>query len=191
MGKIGYVNLALALSLAAGILCLYSDPRPWAVDSEKSFIGQLHNSLYYLNQAKFQWAEEHQNSEQELPTLQELTPYLGNHTNLFARMLALGVTYTITSTGEPQSDIATLTRDIRFRSGYCLLYSAGITYDLRSHWAQPPHRTPAKSFRRLWIENNLDHLFVATLVILAVANLIVFVIKRHRPSQQPPRFQET
>lgn len=191
MGKIGYVNLALALSLLAGILYLSSDPGPSAVDSEKSFIGRLHNSLCYLNEAKFHWAEKHQKSEQDLPTMQELIPYLSNHTNLFARMLALGVTYTITSTEEPQSDVATLTRDIRFRSGYCLLYSAGTTYGLHSAWSHPPHRTPTKSFRRLWFENNLDHLFIAALVILAVANLIVFVIKRHRPSQQPPRLQET
>ena len=183
MRKVVYLNLAVAIALGAGILLLSSRPGPWALDSEKTFIAGLHNSLYYLELAKLQWAEEKNKSELDIPTLEDLTPYLGNNRDRLQRFMALGITYKITSTEERQSDVAMLTRDLRFRRGYYLLYTAGTKYCIHTGWAHPP-RSVTSTFRTLYIKNNLDHLLEAAFAMLVVGNLLVLLTKKKRNSKQ-------
>jgi|GEM_PF-3927739 len=169
------LNLVVAIVLLAGILILPSrpDPGPRALDSEKVFIAGLHNSLYYLDEAKRQWATEKNKSELDIPTLDDLTPYLGNNRNRIVKFMALGINYKITSTAEPQSDVATLTRDLHFCAGYPL-YCAGTKLCLHTGWVHP--RT---SFRTIFNRNNLDQLLETAFAMLVVGNLVVFLIKRN------------
>lgn len=80
----------------------------------------LQTSLYRLDHAKRWWATEKNKSELDVPTLDELRPYLGNKWEDIQSLKALGIHYRITTTAEPRSDPAILTRDIRFRRGLCL-----------------------------------------------------------------------
>jgi hypothetical protein len=107
--------------------------------------------------------------------MEELAPYLGEWTNRIARLMTLGITYRITSLEEPQSDVATLTRDLRFRSGYCRLYSAGTRYCLHTGWAHPNSGVTSSS-RAFFIDN--QGLLAAALGVLGLGNLLVFVVKR-------------
>src|SRR5262245_38503846 len=106
--------VAFAFLLVAVILLLPPGAGPGALDSEKVFMAGLQNSLYHLDQAKGQWAEQKHKSERDIPTMADLTPYLGDWTNGIKRFTTLGITYKITqiSEMEPQSDVATLTRDL-------------------------------------------------------------------------------
>jgi len=176
MRKACYVKLmvAIALLLLAVILFLSSRLGPGALDSEKHFIAGLHNSLYYLDLAKRQWAEKYHKSEQEVPTMKDLTPYLGNWTNGIEGLVALGINYRITSMAEPQSDVATLTRDLRFRSG-TPLYRAGTSYCLQTRLVYP-EPTITSSFRAFYINNQA--LLAAALFMLAAGNLLLFVIEK-------------
>jgi hypothetical protein len=65
--KLAFVNLVILLIVVGGILLVESGPEPW-LDSEKVFMGRLYNSLYYLDQAKYQWATEINKSEEAVPT---------------------------------------------------------------------------------------------------------------------------
>jgi len=187
MGKIGYLSLAVALTLLAGIDRLSSGPGPWALDREKGFIGGLHNSLSLLDQAKQQWAADKNKSELDVPTLDDLKPYLGDKRDGIQRFITLGIKFKITSTVETQSDVATLTRDLRFRRGYCLFYPAGTRYCMQTGWVYPPAGATAKSFGILWVENNLDRLCEAALVFLVVGNVLVFLVKKHRKLKHESR----
>ena len=185
MHRAAQINLAVALILLTGLLLVTLRPGPWALEREKGFMVSLANSLYHLDEAKQQWAIEKNKSELEVPTFDELRPYLGNQWwETIQRLKALGIQYKITSTAEPQSDLATLTRDLRFRRGYCLFYRAGTTYGLLAGWAYPPASATSRPVGVLWVENNLDHLLEAALVILVVGNLLVFVVKRNEHSKQ-------
>jgi hypothetical protein len=136
----------------------------------------LHNSLYYLNQAKQKWAEEKNTSEQETPALSDLMPYLEKKWKItIERFTTLGVSYDITSMAERQSDVATFTRDLRFRRGFCRYYPAGTSYCLRSGWFHPRFNATS-SFWNFYIHNH--HLLAAACGVLALANLMVFVIRK-------------
>jgi len=141
------------------------------------FWGGLHNSLYNLDLAKMKWLEEKHKTEGDLPTMEDLAPYLGEWTNHIARFVALGVTYKITpiSEMEPQSDIATLTRDLRFQRGFCRYYRAGTSFSLHGGHVFPPYDT--KSWFVAFYQNNRGLLVIA-LFALAIGNLLVFVIKK-------------
>jgi hypothetical protein len=141
----------------------------------------LHNSLYYLDRAKEQWANEKHKSEVDTPSLPDLMPYLGHWKDTIARFTALGITYRITSMAETQSDVATLTRDLRFRSGICHFYPAGTSYGLLAGWTHPRSSTTS-SFRALLINN--QYLLAAALCVLAMGNLLVFVVKKYRNAKQ-------
>jgi hypothetical protein len=112
-----------------------------------------------------------------------LTPYLGDWSNRIQRLTALGIDYKLTpfSESEPQSDIATLTRDLRFRAGICLFYRAGTQCCLHTGWAYS--ESGNASWLRPFYIIRPDLLAVA-LFMLGVANLLVFVIKRIWKSQQ-------
>jgi hypothetical protein len=170
-----YLKLGLALLLLAAITFLSPAFVTGILGSEKVFIAGLHNSLYYLDRAKSQWLEEKNKLEPDVPTMEELAPYLGEWTNHIARFITLGITYRITSMEEPQSDVATLTRDLRFRSGYCRLYRAGTRYCLHTGWAHPVSGITSSS-RAFYINN--QELLAAALGVLGVGNLLVFVFKR-------------
>jgi hypothetical protein len=170
-----YLKLGLALLLLAVIAFLSPAFVPGTLNSEKVFMARLHNSLYYLDQAKWEWLEKMNKSEQDIPTMEELTPYLGEWTNRIARLITLGITYRITSFEERQSDVATLTRDLRFRSGYCRLYRAGTRYCLHTGWAHP--KSGVTSSPRSFYTNN-QGLLAAALGVLGMGSLLVFVVKR-------------
>ncbi|MBI5387165.1 MAG: hypothetical protein HZA90_21055 [Verrucomicrobia bacterium] len=187
MRKAGYVSLALALSLLllAGILFLVAQG-PGALDSEKVFMAELHNSLYNIDLAKFKWVEEKHKSEQAVPTMEDLAPYLGDWTNRIQRLITLGINYRITpiSEMEPQSDIATLTRDLRFRAGICVFYRAGTQYSLHNGWAHS--ESGNASWLRPFYIVRPDFLAIV-LFVLAMVSLLVFIIKRIRNSIQVTR----
>src|SRR5262249_24430715 len=92
-----YLNLAVAFVLLGGILYMSSGPGPWAVDREKWFIGALPNSLSKLDQAKRKWAEDKNKSEEAVPTLEELMPYLEDKGERIRWFMALGINYKVTS----------------------------------------------------------------------------------------------
>lgn len=171
--------LAFLLIFLAVILCLSSGFGPKTLDSEKVFDAGLHNSLYYLDQAKHQWAEEKNKSELDTPTLADIMPYMGDWKDAFPKFKALGIEYTITSMAENQSDIATLTRELRFSNGICRFYPAGTSLCL--------HGLPTWDFPRLSGVSRLrsryfQDLFLleAAVCFLAVVNLLVLAINRIR-----------
>ena len=184
MRRTVHISLAVALGLLAGLLFVTLRPGPWALEREKGFDVSLVNSLYYLDQAKQQWATEKKKSELDVPTFDDLKPYLGNQWESIQRLKAWGVRYAIASTEEPQSDLATLTRNLRFRRGYCLFYPAGTSYGLLAGWSFPPASATSKPFGLLWVENNLDHLLGAALVVLLVGNLLAFLVSKNHYSKQ-------
>jgi hypothetical protein len=108
MRKLLYLDAVAILFLLAGGLYVSG---PIVVDREAEFYDGLDNSLYYLDQAKSDWAEKEHKAENDVPTMTELLPYMGKHRGLIDKFTALGVRYTITPFGEEhnQSDTATLT----------------------------------------------------------------------------------
>jgi hypothetical protein len=182
--KPGYATLtvALVLLLLAVILFLLPGVGPVALDSEKVFMAGLYNSLGQLDRAKSQWAEEKHKSEGDVPTMADLTPYLSDWTNRIERFKTLGVIYKITSISEmePQSDIATLTRDLRFRRGVCRFYPAGTRYSMHSGWFHPD--SSQSSFRAFAINNR--ELLAVPLFMFGIGTLLVFVARKIRSSGQ-------
>jgi len=73
--KLAFANLAMLIIILGGILLVESGPEPW-LDSEKVFMAQLHNSLWNLDRAKYQWATEKSKREDAIPTFDDLAPYL-------------------------------------------------------------------------------------------------------------------
>jgi hypothetical protein len=181
MRKLFYADVVVVLCLVVGYVYL-SGPYFSGVsvlDSEKTFDAGLHNSLYYLDLAKQKWADEKQKSEKDVPTIDELIPYLRENKVGIDKFMALGVRYTITPTGEEhQTDIATLTRDLRFHRGICRYYPAGTKLCLHAGWSSPPGSI---CFRLL--ENNLDIFLLLCLFALAVGNVLLFVMRK-RPHPQ-------
>lgn len=173
----GYLAVALALLLLAVFVFLPSGAGPGALPREMDFWGGLHNSLYNLDLAKMKWIEEKHKTEGDLPTMEDLASYLGEWTNHIAQFIAWGVTYKITpiSEMESQSDVATLTRDVRFQIGFCRYYRAGTSYSLHGGYVFPPYDT--KSWFVAFYQNNRG-LLVIVLFALAIGNLLVFVIKK-------------
>ena len=185
MRRAGRANLTvgLALLLLAVILFLSSGLGPKTLDSEKVFIFRVYNSLHWMDRAKQQWAEEKNKSEVDTPTLQDLMPYLRDGKDATQKLIALGINYRITSTEKPQSDVATLTRDLHFRSGICHFYPAGTSYCLQTGKAFP--EPGATSSSRAHHINN-QHLVAVALCALAVGNFVAFAIKRHRENSHSP-----
>ena len=179
----GYLVAALALLLLAVIVLLPSGAGPGALPREMGFWGGLHNSLWNLDLAKMKWMEEKHKTEGDLPTMEDLAPYLGEWTNHIAQFVAWGVTYKITpiSEMESQSDVATLTRDVRFQIGFCRYYRAGTSYSLHGGYVFPPYDT--KSWFVAFYQNNRGLLVIA-LFASAIGNLLVFVIKKIRNFRQ-------
>jgi hypothetical protein len=130
--------------------------------------------------------EEKHKTEHDVPTMQDLAPYLGDWTNSIQHFGALGVKYKITpiSEMERQSDVAILTRDLRFQIGFCRYYRAGTSYCLHTGWVSPPYDT--KSWVVASYQNNRG-LLVIVLFALAIGNLLVFVIKKIQNSRQVSR----
>lgn len=178
-----YLIAGGVLLLVAIIFFLPSGAGPGTLDREMGFVGGLHNSLYYLDQAKWKWMEEKHKTERDVPTMEDLAPYLGEWTNHITRFITLGISYKISplSEMEPQSDTATLTRDLRFRIGFCRFYRAGTSYCLHTGWVYPPYDT-ASWFQAFYINNR--KLIAVGLFVLAMASLLVFVIKRVRYSRR-------
>lgn len=176
--KPGYINLALALVLLPlAVILFFSRSGPNALDSELTFDTEFHNSLWNLDRAKTQWVEEKNKTEHALPTMADLTPYLGDWTNRIKQLVALGINYKITPFEEtsPQSDVATLTRDLCFRAGFCRFYPAGTSYCLHTGWTYPKLDGTTK-FRAFYINN--QYLIAGVLFVLGVGSLLVFVIKK-------------
>jgi hypothetical protein len=172
-----YLVAAFALLLLAGFIFLPSGAGPGALEREMGFWGGLQSSLYHIDVAKTKWTDEKHKADGDVPTIEELAPYLGEWTNHIARFVALGVTYKITPVSEmqPQSDVATLTRDLRFQSGFCRYYRAGTRFSIQGDRFYPPYDT--KSRLTAFYQNNRG-LLAIILLALAVGNLLVFAIKK-------------
>jgi hypothetical protein len=181
--KLVFVNLVILLIIVGGILLVESGPEPW-LDSEKVFMGRLHNSLYYLDQAKYQWAAEKNKSENAVPTFEDLAPYLGEWKNTIEKLKALGIEYKITSTETNQSDVATLTRGIRFRAAICPYYRAGTTLCLHTGWEIPPPSTSPITLRIRLTWLRADFFLKAALFLLALANGIIFLVRKGTKSSE-------
>ena len=181
--KAGFAYLAagLVLLLLAVTLFVLSGYGPYTLDREKGFMTVFGNSLYHLDLAKQQWAEEKHKSERAVPTMEDVMPYLGNWTNTIKRFVALGIDYKITSTENPQSDVATLTHDLRFRKGFCRYYQAGTSYGLQKGWDFPNYDSTS-SFEAFCINNR--ELLTLVFGMSGLGTLLVFAIKRIRISKQ-------
>ena len=179
MRNVGYRYLAAALALMflAVLVFLPSGAGPGALPREMGFFGGLHNSLCDLDRAKWQWMEERRKAQGDVPTMSDLAPYLGESTNRIAQFIALGISYNISPISEmkPQSDTATLTRDVSFQRGFCRFYLAGTRYSLQGDSFYPPYDTKS---RCIGLYQNNRGLLVILLFALAIGNLMVFVIKR-------------
>lgn len=154
MRKVIYLCVVLVLTSVAGVFLMTSGYGPSTLPSEKTFMAGLHNSLYYLDQAKSEWAREKMKPEQAIPALEELKSYLGENVERLERMKELGVTYQITSMSENQSDIATLNRCVRFRGAvtFSHFYPAGTKYCLHGfsdyrQWHWPPRGIYSRLFQ--------------------------------------------
>jgi hypothetical protein len=178
-----YLVVTLALLLLAVFILLPSGAGPGALDREMGFWGGLEKSLYHIDEAKTKWMDEKHKADGDVATMEELAPYLGEWTNHIARFVALGVTYKITPVSEmqPQSDVATLTRDLRFKRGFCRYYCAGTKFSIQGDRFDPPYDT--KSSLTAFYQNNRG-LLAIVLFALAVGNLLVFSIKKVRQLKQ-------
>jgi len=187
--KLVFVNLVILLVIVGGILLVESGPEPW-LDSEKVFMARLHNSLYYLDQAKYQWATEKNKSENAVPTFEDLAPYLGEWKNTIEKLQALGIEYKITSTETNQSDVATLTRGIRFRAAICPYYRAGTTLCIHTGWKSPPPSTSPITLRIRLTWLRADFFLKAALFLLVLANGIIFLVRKGTKPSKPDETQD-
>ena len=187
--KLAFANLVILLIIIGGILLVESGPEPW-LDSEKRFMARLHSSLGSLDRAKHQWAEEKNKPEDAVPTFDDLAPYLGEAKANIEKLKGLGVEYKITSTEENQSDVATLTRGIRFRSAFCAYYRAGTTLCIHTGWKSPPPGTSPISLRIRLILLRADFFLTAALFILALANGIIFLVRKASKPSKPDETQD-
>jgi hypothetical protein len=174
-----YLVIALVLILLAVNVYLPSGAGPGALPREMGFWGGLHNSLYYIDEAKWKWMEEKHKNTGDTPTMQDLAPYLGEWTNHIAHFVELGVTYKISpiSEMEPQSDVATLTRSVRFQVGYCRYYNAGTSVSLHGGETHPTYDMESRLVA--FYENNRG-LLVISLLGFAIGNFLAFAIRAFR-----------
>lgn len=178
MRKLLYADIAALLCLVVGYICLSGQ---FVLDSESTFDARLRNSLVDLSHAKQQWADEKQKSAKDVPTIEELGPYLGVNKARIAELMALGVRYTITPIGKGElTDIATMTQNVCFHGGFSRFYPAGTKCGLFSGWSTPPGSI---CFRL--VENNLDVLLILGVMALAAGNVLLLVIRK-RPHPQSP-----
>jgi hypothetical protein len=153
--------VSCALLLFASIIFWLARMDSKALDSEITFDTTLHNSLWNLDVAKMKWVEENHKTEHDTPTMKELSPCLGEWTNHIARLETLGTNYKITpfSEMEPQSDVATLTREIYFHAGFYRYYPAGAVFCLHN----------GDSFPELDAKSRIRAFYFANRELLAVA----------------------
>ncbi|HXR06556.1 MAG TPA: hypothetical protein VN765_04445 [Candidatus Acidoferrum sp.] len=182
--KLVLVNLAILFVILGGFVLVESGPEPW-VDREMAFMGRLHNSLIDLDRAKYQWVTDKNKPETAVPTFDDLAPYLGEAKNRIEQLKALGVEYKITSTETNQSDVATLTGGIRFRTGFCTYYRAGTTFCFQTGWKIPPPSTSPATLRIRLIWLHAEFFLGVALFVLVVANVIIFLVRNLTDSSKP------
>jgi len=182
--KLVFVNLVILLIILGGILLVESGPEPW-LDSEKVFMVRLDNSLIYLDRAKYQWATEKDKPEHAIPTFDDLAPYLGEWEINIEKLKALGVEYKITSTETNQSDVATLTRGIRFRAAICPYYRAGTTVSIHTGWKSPARGASPITLRIWLILLHGDFFLPVALFLFVLANGIIFSVRKVTKSSAP------
>jgi len=172
-----YLVVALALLLVAIFIFLPWGAVPGALPREMGFWVPLQSSLTHLDQAKWKWMEDKHKTEGDTPTMEDLAPYLGACTNGIKDLVALGVEYKITPLSEekPQSDVATLSHDLRFQSGFCRYYRAGTKFSIQGDRFWPLYDT--RSSLLAFYHNNRG-LLVLIMFTLAIGNLLVFAVKK-------------
>jgi hypothetical protein len=191
-GKVGRVTgissnknllISCSLLLLSSIIFWSARTDSKALDSEITFDTTFHNSLWNLDVAKLKWVEENHKTEHDAPTMKELSPYLGEWTNHIARLETLGINYKITplSEMEPQSDVATLTREIYFHAGFCRYYPAGTRYCLHTGWSNP-ELSGASRLRAFYFANR-ELLAVAIIFLMSVNLLVLGAIKLFRKTR--------
>ena len=97
MRKLLFIDAVSILLLLAGRLYISG---PIVLDREGAFYGGLQSSLYHLDQAKWDWAEKEHEAENDVPTMTDLLPYMGDAKVLIDKFTSLGVRFTITPFGE-------------------------------------------------------------------------------------------
>ena len=187
--KLAFVNLAIFLIILGGILLVESGPEPW-LDSEKVFMARLHNSLYELDRAKYEWATEKNKPEDAIPTFDDLAPYLGKWKDTIEKLKTLGIEYKITSTETNQSDVATLTRGIRFRAAICPFYRAGTTLCIHTGWKSPPPSTSPLTLRIRLTWLRADFFLKAAFFILVLANALIFLVRKLTKPSKPAEIED-
>jgi hypothetical protein len=160
---------------------------PTVMDREEAFHIKLYNSLIYLDRAKQDWAAKQHGAEGELPTMPELRPYLGNWKDVIDQLTALGVRYTITPIDEDhgQTDTATLTKDIRFRVGFCRYYPAGAKFSLLGERAFPSGSPFHVFFQQNWAI--ILRLWVLVFVVGNAISLVRWLCGRARRTNESRR----
>ena len=104
---------------------------------------------------------------------------MGDQKVLIDKFTVMGVRYTITPFGEDhnQSDTATLTKDIRFQTGFSRFYPAGTKVTFAgAQWTTPPGSTIYRFF-----QHNLvifEPLWVLTFAIGNAAFLFIWIRNR-------------
>ena len=181
--KLLFANLVSLLVILGGILLVDSGPEPW-LDSEKVFMTRLHNSLYYIDRAKYDWATKTNKPENAVPTLDDLAPYLGEWRSNIEKLKEIGVEYKITSTETNQSDIATLTRGIRFRAAICPYYRVGTTLCLHTGWQSPPTGNSPVTLRIRLTWLHADFLLKAAFFLLVLADVIILLVRKSTNSSR-------
>ncbi len=190
ISKLLLANVIILLVILGRILLVESGPEHW-LDSEKVFMARLHNSLGYLDRAKYEWATANNKPEDAVPTFDDLAPYLGERKKAIENLQALGIEYTITSTETNQSDVATLTRGMRFRAAICPYYRAGTTLCLHTGWHNPPPGASPVTLRIRLTWLRADFFLKAALFILVLANSIIFLVRKVTSSSHSPEIQDT
>lgn len=183
------VNVLILFLIVGGILFVESGPEPW-LDSEKTFMARLHNSLGEIDQAKHAWATEKDKPEEAVPTFEDLAPYLSKNKISIENLRSLGVEYKLTSSETNQSDIATLTRGIRFRAAVCSYYRAGTTISLHTGWKSPPPETVPITLRMRLIWFRADFFLKAALFLFAITHLILFPVRKLTVRANPDPAQD-
>ncbi len=169
MAGLGLILLAMVVvtPLGAGL---------GAFDREMGFCGELHNSLYHLDQAKSKWERDKNKSDGDVPTMEDLGPYLGTWTNSIKRFVAAGIEYKVSPISEEsQSDIATFTRNVSFQRGFCRFYRAGTRFSLRTGWTIP--QSNGASSPLVFYHSNRGSI-AAALFVSGIGTLLVYTIMK-------------
>ena len=112
---------------------------PTALPLESDFYMGIDRSLYHLDEAKARWREKYDKKDEDIPTVEELLPFSPGLAEAIQHFRSLGIVYQTTSSETNQSDVATLTRDLRFVGAFCHYYPAGKGFRIQGPVKAPTY----------------------------------------------------